>query len=82
MNFYDRFREWIATGREIEFTYMEKEYSVTYFKRDNGDYGISFCEYNCEPIHYNDEEDFIANARIGDVLLADIWEAVTDVDVY
>lgn len=82
MNFYDSFNDWIETGREIEFTYMEKEYSVTYFKRNNGEYGISFCEFNCEPISFKDAEEFMANAKIGDELLCNIWEAVTDIEIF
>ncbi len=82
MNFYDSLKDWIEAGREIEFTYMEKEYSVTYYKRNNGEYGISFCEFNCEPTYFIDEEDFLANARVGENLLSEIWEAITDIVVF
>jgi len=36
--------EYIATGREIEFVYRKKKYSITYFNGKREDY-ISFCEF-------------------------------------
>lgn len=36
--------ELIATGREIEFDYKGKKYSIIYFK-ENNEKIISFCEY-------------------------------------
>ena len=82
MNFYDSFREWTNVGHEIEFSYMGKEYSVTYYKREDGEYGISFCEFSCEPTDFKDVEDFMANAKIGNDHLSDIWEAVTDISIF
>jgi hypothetical protein len=36
--------EYIATGREIEFVYRKKKYSITYYNDKREDY-ISFCEF-------------------------------------
>lgn len=36
--------ELISTGREIEFDYKGKKYSIIYFK-ENNEKIISFCEY-------------------------------------
>ena len=82
MSFYNDFKEWLSIGHEIEFVYMNEEYSVTYVKDDNGNKCISFCKFYCEPTDFKDAEDFMANAKIGNDHLSDIWEAVTDITIF
>lgn len=35
--------KWVDTGRELEFNYKGKDYSITYYNDDRKDF-ISFCE--------------------------------------
>lgn len=44
-----KIEELINTGREIEFLYNNKKYSITYYGDNRSNY-ISFCEFNKEPI--------------------------------
>jgi hypothetical protein len=37
--------KWIDTGRELEFSYNGKNYSITYYGDGRKDY-ISFCEFD------------------------------------
>lgn len=78
MKFYDSFKNWIATGNEIEFCYMGDEYSVTYTEDEK----ISFCKFYEEPSVFSNADDFIKNAKIGNDLLSDIWDKVVDIYVY
>ena len=41
--------EWVDTGRELEFNYKGKDYSITYFRR-NRKICISFCEFYKETL--------------------------------
>ena len=38
----DVLRKWVRTGRELEFNYKGKDYSITYYNDDRKDF-ISFC---------------------------------------
>lgn len=78
---FEEFREWIETGREIEFTYHHLRYSVTYFIENGKEY-ISFTEFYKEPVDFDTTENFMNNAKIDGVLLKDIWDSVTDIDIY
>lgn len=52
----EEIQELIETGREIEFNYKGKRYSITYPGEDmKGDFNISFCEFykdtfDCETV--------------------------------
>ena len=41
--------EWVDTGRELEFNYKGKDYSITYFRK-NRKICISFCEFYKETL--------------------------------
>lgn len=68
----------IETGYDIEFSYKGKSYSITKTGRNT----ISFCEFYKEPTEFACVDEFINNAKIGDELLKDIWDKVTDISVF
>ena len=45
--------EWAETGRELEFEYHGRKYSITYYNDGRKNY-ISFCEYYQEPLDVPD----------------------------
>ena len=46
--------------------------------RSNNEGGISFCYEEGKPILFENKEDFIQNAKIGDEFVRDIWDKVED----
>lgn len=40
--------EWVDTGRELEFNYKGKDYSITYYNDDRKDF-ISFAKHMMRP---------------------------------
>ena len=71
----------IATGREIEFSYGEKMYSITY-TFTNKIQTIHFCQFNSPSQDYDSVDAFLASATIGNEHLRDIIELIEDVVVY
>ena len=45
----DVLKKWVRTGRELEFSYKGKDYSITYFRKNRKIY-ISFCEFYKETL--------------------------------
>lgn len=82
MNNFEKFKEWLDIGNEIEFTYKGNEYSVTYSFNENGDNLISFCKFYCEPVNFKNTDDFMKNAKIDDEYLSNIWDKVVDIYIY
>ncbi len=72
---------YLAAGREIEFTYKEKMYSITHIVESNVQ-KISFCEFYQEDETFDSVESFVESAMIGDERLADIVSLVSDIVVY
>lgn len=79
MNNFEKFKEWINIGNEIEFTYKGEEYSVTYSTNESL---ISFCKFYNEPVNFKDVDDFMKNAKIENEYLRDIWDKVIDIYIY
>lgn len=71
----------IATGREIEFSYGDKMYSITY-TFTNKIQTIHFCQFNNPSQDYDSVNDFLTSATIGDEHLRDLLGLVKDVVVY
>ncbi|MDO4670531.1 MAG: hypothetical protein Q4A67_03560 [Aerococcus sp.] len=68
---FNNFIEWIETGREIEFSYRGKRYSVTYYSDNRKDY-ISFTEFYQKPVDYASANEFMDSAMIDEELLKDV----------
>lgn len=71
----------IAMGREIEFSYGDKMYSITY-TFTNKIQTIHFCQFNNPSQDYDSVNDFLTSATIGDEHLRDLLGLVEDVVVY
>ncbi len=71
--------ELIETGREIEFTYNKKRYSVTYSNEDVKDY-ISFCEFYKETTDVSSVDELCNVVRDG-VTVLEMLESITEKDV-
>ena len=73
--------EWVRTGREIEFDYDGKRYSITYFD-DNRKEQISFCEYYKDTLDVPDV-DTLWNSIYKGIKLSDMLSSipVENVDV-
>ncbi len=71
-------KEYILTGREIEFTYNGKDYSITYYNDDREKY-ISFCEFNKVPLDVSNVEELLEIKQDG-ITVKEIIESLTNED--
>ena len=74
----DIFRDYIETGREIEFTYDTQEYSITYYN-DNRVNFISFCEFYKEPIDVSSFDELLEKKYNG-ISIKDMIESLNEDD--
>ena len=72
--------EYIECGREIEFKYKGKMYSITYSPTDMDDF-ISFCEFYKEPTNVTTIEELLEVSRNG-VTVLQMWEALSEEDIW
>lgn len=72
--------EYVACGREIEFKYNNKMYSITYYTSDQEDY-ISFCEFYKDPTDVKTFDELIAVSQDG-VSVLEMWETLTEDDIW
>jgi hypothetical protein len=68
----------ISTGREIEFTYQDKNYSLTYF-RNNGEKWLSFCEFYKDTLDVSDVDSLLKSTYHG-IKVSDIFESLGEND--
>lgn len=76
----DYLQELIETGREIEFDYRGKRYSVTYMLIDDKEY-ISFCEFYKETTEVATFDELCQVERNG-VSVIKMWESITEEDIW
>lgn len=76
----DLLKDYIDCGREIEFKYNEKMYSITYSPADQEDF-ISFCEFYKEPANVKTFDELLEVSRDG-VTVLQMWESLTEEDVW
>jgi hypothetical protein len=72
----NQIKVYIDCGREIEFKYDGKMYSITYGKI-NGQHVISFCEFYKETTEATSAEEILAIERNGKSVL-DMLEGLPD----
>lgn len=72
--------EWIDTGRELEFKYKEKEYSITYYGDDRKDY-ISFCQAYDDTLDVCDVDE-LWNSTYKGIKLSEMLSSISEDDVY
>ena len=73
-------KEYVDCGREIEFKYNDKMYSITYGIIDDEEV-ISFCEFYKETTEVKTFEELIEVSRDG-VTVLQMWESLTEEDVW
>ena len=72
--------DYIECGREIEFKYSGKMYSITYSPADMDDF-ISFCEFYKEPTNVTTIDDLLEISRYG-VTVLKMWESLSEDDMW
>ena len=72
--------ELVECGREIEFKYQDKDYSITYGVVD-GVQVISFCEFYKDTTEVTSFEDLLQVSRDG-VTVLEMWETLTEENVW
>lgn len=77
----DQLKEYVETGREIEFKYNGKDYSITYYPRDKEKNYISFCEFYKETTEVSNVDDLLDIKRDG-VTVREMLETITEDDVW
>ncbi len=71
---------YIECGREIEFKYKGKMYSITYSPADMDDF-ISFCEFYKEPTNVTTIDGLLEVTRDG-VTVLKMWESLSEEDMW
>ena len=72
--------EWVDTGRELEFNYKRKDYSITYFRK-NRKICISFCEFYKETLDVATVDE-LWNSTYRGIKLSDMLSSIPEDDVY
>ena len=72
--------ELINNGREIEFIFNNKKFSITYGIVNNMEV-ISFCEYYKESTEVNDINDLL-NVKRDNKSVKEMWESLTTDDIW
>ena len=72
--------ELVETGREIEFKFNDKMFSITYSNEDKDDY-ISFCEFYKETTDVSNVDELCEVQRYG-VKVIDMLESIQNKDIY
>ena len=73
-------KEYIETGREIEFLYKDKHYSITYGEIDGVEV-ISFCEFYQESTEVYDFESLLL-IKINNETLMEMITDISDQDIF
>jgi hypothetical protein len=76
----DQLREYVSEGREIEFKFNGKKYSITYGVIDDKDV-ISFCEFYQETTEVETVDELLKVERDG-VTVLHMLESITEEDIW
>ena len=76
----DELLDYISCGREVEFNFKGKMYSITYGKL-NGKRVISFCEFHKETTEVESATDIFDVTRDG-VTVLQMLESLTEDDIW
>lgn len=76
----EQLAEYVSQGREIEFQYKGKKYSITYGRIDGKDV-ISFCEFYKDSTEVVTVDELLDVEREG-VTVLQMLESVADCDVW
>ena len=73
-------KKWIRTGRELEFSFEGKDYSITYYNDKRKDC-ISFCQAYDETVDVANVDE-LWNSTYKGMKVSDILSSVPEDDVY
>lgn len=73
-------KDLINEGREIEFIYNNKKYSITYGKIDDVDV-ISFCEFYQDSIEVTNVDDLL-NIVVDKKTILEIWKEMSEDEIW
>ena len=76
----DILKKQVRTGRELEFNYKGKDYSITYYNDDRKDF-ISFCEAYDETVDVATVDE-LWNSTYKGIKLSDMLSSIPEDDVY
>ena len=76
----EKIKKLISSGREIEYIYNKKKYSITYGKL-NGKEVISFCEYYKETTEVSTVEELLNIKRYG-VSVEEMLTSISDDNIW
>ena len=76
----DKLMDYINHGREIEFRYNGKMYSITYGTID-GKHVISFCEFYQETTEVENPEEIVTVSRNGSTV-AEMLSSLREEDIW
>ncbi len=76
----DVLKKWVRTGRELEFNYKGKDYSITYYNDNRKDF-ISFCEAYDETVDVATVDE-LWNSTYKGIKLSDMLSSIPEDDVY
>ena len=76
----EQLADYIAHGREIEFKYNGKMYSITYAP-EGVEYYISFCEYYKETSDVKTVDELVKVTRDG-ITVLQMLESLTEEDIW
>ena len=77
----EKLKDYISTGREIEFAFGDKSYSITY-SYDGDKQTIFFCEFNQKSEKFDSIDVFLAEAMLDGYPLRKSIEWADNVIVY
>ena len=80
----EELKEYIRTGREIEFYYNDKQYSITYWHQDHREDNrwISCCEFYKETTEVKTAEELWNNVSRDGVTVGEMLTAIGEDQIY
>ncbi len=81
---FTQLQEYIDIGNEIEFTFNDKQYSITYWYPDDNEDNrwISFCEFYKETTEVKTAEELWNNVSRDGVTVGQMLSAIDETQVY
>ena len=76
----EELRDYVSCGREIEFEFKGKRYSITYFEQNKKAW-ISFCEFYQEPTDVKTVDELLMVERYG-ITVKDMLASCTEKDIW
>ena len=76
----DLLSDYVSHGREIEFKYNGKMYSITYGIVDGKDV-ISFCEFYQDTTEVTTVDELLTVSRYG-ITVLQMWSSLTENDIW